>query len=175
MTLFERITERKKALSGRNNTMQTIQKYGWCKSHLIVFVKKYYQKDDIKFSHINFQFVENFELYLKTEGKCAHNSTIKLIQTFITIYKSAVAHGYTDKDPFQKYKIHLEEVILDYLSEREIEALIKLDIPHEGLANARDLFLFCCFTGLAYIDLRNLSVRYIQFENGRFWMEESGA
>ena len=170
MTLFQRITERKKVLAGRNNSKATQQKYGRCKSHLITFLKKYYNKEDIKFNQLNLQFVEDFELYLRKEGKCAHNSAMKHIQTFKTIYKSAVAHGYTDRDPFQKYKIKLEEVVRCYLSEREIEELIKLHIPHEGLANARDLFLFCCFTGLAYIDLKNLSVRNIQFENGRFWI-----
>ncbi|HRG87712.1 MAG TPA: tyrosine-type recombinase/integrase [Chitinophagales bacterium] len=36
--------------------------------------------------------------------------------------------------------------------------------------NAQDLLLFCCFTELAYIDLRNLSIRNIQFANGRFWI-----
>ncbi|MES2621349.1 MAG: site-specific integrase [Bacteroidota bacterium] len=61
-------------------------------------------------------------------------------------------------------------MVRDYLSEREIESLLKLDMPLRGLDNAKDLFLFCCFTGLAYIDLKNLSVRHIQFENGRFWI-----
>ena len=170
MDLFKRITDRKKVLAGRNNSKATQQKYGRCKSHLIDFLKKNYDKEDIKFTQLNLQFVEDFELYLKTDGKCGHNSTMKHIQTFKTIYKSAVAHGYTDKDPFQKFKIRLDEVVRCYLSEREIEAIIKLDIPHKGLANARDLFLFSCFTGLAYIDLKNLSVRNIQFENGRFWV-----
>lgn len=170
MELFKRITDRKKTLAGRNNSKATQQKYGCCKTHLIAFLKKNYDKEDIKFNKLNLQFVEDFELYLRKDGKCGHNSTMKHIQTFKTIYKSAVAHGYTDKDPFQKYKIRLEEVVRCYLSEREIEAVIKLDIPHTGLANARDLFLFSCFTGLAYIDLKNLSVRNIQFENGRFWI-----
>lgn len=170
MSLFKQITERKKLLKGRNNTKATIQKYGRCKNHLEIFIKKNYNKEDIKFSQLNLQFVEDFELYLKTDGKCGHNAAMKYIQIFKTIYKSAQAHGYTDKDPFQKFKIRMEEVVRDYLSEKEIDALINLSIPHEGLTNARDLFLFSCFTGLAYIDLRNLSVRNIQFENGRFWI-----
>jgi integrase len=62
------------------------------------------------------------------------------------------------------------EVNRCYLSEKEIEALLRLDVPHSGLANARDLFLFSCFTGLAYIDLKNLSAKHIQWENGRFWI-----
>lgn len=168
--LFKRITDRKKTLGGSHNAKATIQKYGRCKSHLIIFLKTHLNKEDIKFSHINLQFVEDFELYLKTEGKCGHNSAMKHIQTFKTIYKSAVAHGYTDKDPFQKFKIRLEEVVRCYLSEKEIKELIELNIPHEGLANARDLFIFSCYTGLAYIDLKNLSVRNIQFENGRYWI-----
>ena len=168
--LFEQITVRKKALAGKNNTEATVQKYLRCNTLLASFMTRFYKKDDIRFSSINLQFIEDFELYLKTDAKCSHNTTMKHIQTFKTIYKAAMAHGYTDKDPFQKFKISMEEVNRCYLSEKEVEALIKLNIPHEGLANARDLFIFSCFTGLAYIDLKNLSVKHIQWENGRFWI-----
>jgi len=109
-------------------------------------------------------------LYLKTDGKCCHNSTMKHIQTFKTIFKSAMAHGYTDKDPFQKFKVRMEEVVREYLSELEIQKFIELDLPPCKLANVRDLFVFSCFTGLAYIDLKNLSAKHLNKENGKYWI-----
>ena len=170
LKLFKRILERKKALSGQHNTERTIQKYNCCRNHLIVFLKKNYDAEDRKFSQINLQFVEDFEVFLKTDGNCCHNTAMKHIQTLKTIYKSAVAYGYTNKDPFQKFKIRLEEVVRDYLSEQEIQKLLNLDLPTTKLSNVRDLFLFSCFTGLAWIDLRNLSSKHIHLENGKYWI-----
>jgi len=151
LTLFESIKQRKKALQGKNNSESTVQKYSRCKNLLASFMKTVYKKEDFRFSNINLQFLEDFELYLKTYVQCSHNTTMKHFQTFKTIHKAAMAHGYTDKDPFQKFKIRIEEVNRCYLSEKELEALMELNIPQSGMANARDLFLFCCFTGLSYI------------------------
>jgi site-specific recombinase XerD len=170
MKLFNRAIERKKALKGPNNSIASIQKYSRCKAHLQGFLELNYHTDDIRFPHINLQFVEDFELYLKTEGKCCHNTTMKHIQTFKTIYRTATAHGYTDKDPFQKYRIRMEEVVRDYLTDQEIDKLIKADNLSEKLTLVRDLFLFSCFTGLAYIDVKNLQVKHLYFENCKYWI-----
>lgn len=167
--LFSRIIDRKIKLAGRNNSKASIQKYRRCKGHLLKFVEDHYKTDDIRFTHINLQFVEDFELYLKTDGGCCHNTTMKHVQTFKTIYKAAIAHGYTDKDPFQKYKIRMEEVVRGYLSEDEIKKLMEALLP-EKLAHVRDMFLFSCHTGLAYIDLKNLCLKHLSFENGRHWI-----
>ena len=170
LKLFDRVIERKKTLSDQNNPAPTIQKYTSCKGHLASFIKKFYGSDDMRFSHLDLQFIEDFELYLKTDGKCCHNTAMKTIGTFKTIYKTASAHGYTDKDPFQQYKIRMEEVVRCYLSEKEIQNLLEPDLPGNKLFKVRDLFLFSCFTGLAYTDLKNLSVGHIQFENGKYWI-----
>ncbi len=75
-----------------------------------------------------------------------------------------------DKDPFQKFKISMREVVRDYLSENELQTLINSKLPANKLSNVRDLFVFSCFTGLAYIDLRNLAVKNIYKENGKYWI-----
>lgn len=170
MKLCEKVIDRKKSLPGPNNSKASIQKYERIKSHLIIYLAEYYQAKDIACGKIDLEFIENLEVYLKTTGKCAHNTTMKHIQTFKTIYKVAIAHGWTDKDPFQKYKISLREVVRDYLTEKELHQLINTDLPPNKLANVRDLFLFSCFTGLAYIDLYNLSVKNIYKENGKYWI-----
>ncbi|MFN8288033.1 MAG: site-specific integrase [Chitinophagales bacterium] len=170
ISLFDRTIARKNSLSGPNNTIATIYKYKRCKRHLLVFIKKYYSATDLKFSQLNLQFIEDFELFLKTDGKCCHNTSMKHIRTLKTVFKTAQAHGYTDKDPFQKYKIRLEEVVRDYLTELELRKIIEYDKLTECLEKVRDLFVFTCFTGLAYIDLKNLKATNIQFENGKYWI-----
>jgi len=170
LKMFDRIIDRKKSLAGQNNTVSTVQKYNCCKKHLESFIKKNFSSDDMKLSHISLQFIEDFELYLKTEAKCSHNTTMKYIRTLKTVFKTAWSYGYTDKDPFQKYKIRLEEVVRTYLSEKEIKNLLELDLTGNKLSRVRDWFLFSCFTGLAYIDLKNLCAKHIQLENGKYWI-----
>ena len=63
-----------------NILIPTIQKYERCKGHQKSFIKKYYGSEDMKFSHLDLQFIENFEVYLKTDGKCCHNTSMKHIQ-----------------------------------------------------------------------------------------------
>lgn len=170
LSLFDKFIARKRDLSGVNNSKATIQKYGRTKSHIIACLKEFNRGEDMTCNKVDLQFVENFELYLKTTGKCEHNAAMKHMQLFKTVFKAALAHGWTDKDPFQKFKISMREVIRDYLTEKELQTLIDIELPPNKLANVRDMFVFSCFTGLAYIDLRNLSVKNIYNENNKYWI-----
>jgi site-specific recombinase XerD len=170
LSLFDKFINRKKSLSGANNSKATIQKYGRTQAHVKGCLKEFYSVEDMACNKVDLQFVENFELYLKTTGKCEHNAAMKHMQLFKTNYKTALAHGWAEKDPFQKFKISMREVVRDYLSEKELQTLIDLKLPPNKLPNVRDLFVFCCFTGLAYIDLRNLAVKNIYKENGKYWI-----
>jgi hypothetical protein len=107
--LFDRALERKKALSGKNNSKATVCKYNRCKVHIINFMKLYYKTEDIDCNKIDLRFIEDFELYLKTKGMCCNNTTMKYIQTFKTIYKMALAYGYTQHDPFLNFKTVLSD------------------------------------------------------------------
>ncbi len=170
LSSFDRLIERKRLLGGPNNTKATVFKYKCTKKHLENFLHKKYFLSDIKFNRIDLRFIEDFEFYLKTEAQSCHNTTMKHIRTFKTVFKAALAHGYTDKDPFQKFKIKYEEVIRDFLSEGEIERIMEVDLPPNKLSNVRDIFIFSCFTGLSYIDIKNLTLQNLKKENGYFWI-----
>ncbi len=96
--LFERNSSRRKALSGKNNTLNTISKYDRCKVHLQNFMKANFGKSDIDCNKIDLRFIEDFEIHLKTTAECSHNTTMKYMQNFKTVYKSALAYGYAHKD-----------------------------------------------------------------------------
>jgi site-specific recombinase XerD len=168
--LFDKVIERKKILSGENNSPATIQKYRRCKAHISDFIRSTFNQSDLRFDQVNLNFLEDFEIYLKTKGNCEHNSAMKYIQTLRTIFKTACAHGYTKNDPFSKYKIRLREVVRDYLNQEEIDKLIKVDLPSEKLEKVRDLFVFSCYTGLAYADIHGLKAKNIQLEHGQYWI-----
>jgi site-specific recombinase XerD len=161
--LFRRMIQRKAAKA-------TVQKYNRCLNHFVTFLAANKMGPDLSYSKINLKLIEDFELYLKTLGKCKHNSTMKHVQTLKTIFRAALSYGYAVKDPFQSFRFRLEEVNRGYLSEEEIKNMQATTIANKTLNQVKDLFLFCCFTGLAYIDLKSLKRENIHQENDKIWI-----
>ena len=168
--MFRKAIERKRALAGENNSAATIQKYGRTKGHLENFVKATFNKSIFPCEDITLKFIEDFEVYLKNRGNCQHNSAMKHIQTFRTIFKTAIAHGYVKNDPFANYKIRLQEVVRDCLNQDEIDRIESVELSNKKLMRVRDFFLFSCYTGLAYAEIYNLKAKNIQLENGQYWI-----
>ena len=168
--MFRKAIDRKRALAGENNSAATIQKYGRTKGHLENFVKATFNKSIFPCEDITLKFIEDFEVYLKNRGNCQHNSAMKHIQTFRTIFKTAIAHGYVKNDPFSNYKIRLQEVVRDCLNQDEINRIESVELSNKKLMRVRDFFLFSCYTGLAYAEIYNLKSKNIQLENGQYWI-----
>ena len=168
--MFRKAIDRKRALAGENNSAATIQKYGRTKGHLENFVKATFNKSIFPCEDITLKFIEDFEVYLKNRGNCQHNSAMKHIQTFRTIFKTAIAHGYVKNDPFSNYKIRLQEVVRDCLNQDEINRIESVELSNKKLMRVRDFFLFSCYTGLAYAEIYNLKAKNIQLENGQYWI-----
>lgn len=107
-------------------------------------------------------FINNFEVYLMTVGRCNHNTTAKFMQFFKRIVLIARNNGLIVGDPFTNYKIRLQRVDKSYLTEDEIKKILELNLVSERLEHVRDLFLFSCFCGLAYIDVAGLRKEHIR-------------
>jgi site-specific recombinase XerD len=103
------------------------------------------------------EFINDLELWLKTERKCGQNATMKYISILKMIVIFCVNNIWLDKDPFAKFKMSKEEVIPEFLTKEEIQAISSKEIKIERLRQVRDVFLFCCFTGLAYVDIKKLN------------------
>ena len=119
-------------------------------------------------------FIEEFELYLKTNRKCGHNTTIKYLANFKKITRLSLARGWLNKDPFFEYKFHLKPVERDFLEWRELQRLKDKHIDIPRMAQIRDIFVFCCFTGLAFSDVKQLRPEHVVLDiNGARWIRKS--
>jgi len=98
-------------------------------------------------------FVTEFEYYMKTTRKCCNNTTVKYIKNFKKIVRIALANGWLKKDPFVGIKYRLDDVDLAFLTEEELKIMMTKQIGIERLEVVRDTYLFCCFTGLAFVDV----------------------
>jgi len=93
------------------------------------------------------------------------------MQTFRMIIIMAKNNGWIFADPFINYKIRLKRVDRGYLTESEIKTIIKKQFACKRLEQVRDIFIFACYTGLAYIDVRNLTRDNIQTSfDGKLWI-----
>ena len=149
-------------LIGNGYALGTVKKFDTCLNHVGSYCKSNYNVDDVLIADVDHKFITGFEYYLKTTGKCQHNSAIKYVKSFKKIIRIALANDYIRKDPFLNYKVKIKPVTRICLTQTEIDALVQKDIYVKRLEVVRDLFIFQCYTGLAYKDMESLSKENIQ-------------
>lgn len=149
----------------------TLQRYETTLKHVSSFIKKQYKTADINLNQIKYGFIEEFDFYLKTERNCANNTSVKYIKNFKKIINLAIRNEWLDRDPFAKYKSKLNEVKIEFLSQQELKIIENLKIEILRTDLVRDLFLFSCYTGLAFGDLNDLTKDKIQTDDdGTIWI-----
>lgn len=171
LQLFKELLEEYKALEGISKSKATVQKYTRCYKRVEQFLKTKYKISDKPLVEIDHKFIVDFECYLRTVSKCNENTSAKFLQTFKMVIIRARNNGYIKGDPFSNYKIRLKRVDRGYLTEEELERLRNTPITSKRVAQVRDVFLFCCYTGLAYIDLKLLREDNIRTSfDGKQWI-----
>jgi site-specific recombinase XerD len=168
---FKRHNDDVERLIGISKSKATYQKYEVTRKHLTDFLKKKYNLSDISFKEINHLFLTDFEVYLLTSCGCNPNTTAKFMQFFKRIVLIAKNNGWMKADPFANYKIRLKKVDRGYLQQEEVEAIMSKDFSTKRLEQVRDIFVFSCFCGLAYIDVKNLRENNIRTSfDGNLWI-----
>ncbi|MDL2223379.1 site-specific integrase [Bacteroidales bacterium OttesenSCG-928-M11] len=171
LELFKKHNDDVKSLIGISKSKATYQKYEVTRKHLADFISSKYHLSDIPLNAINNMFINNFEVYLKTTGGCGHNTTSKFMQFFKRIVIIARNNGLIQGDPFANYKIQIKKVDRGYLTEEEINKIVSKKFATERLEYVRDIFIFSCFSGLAYIDVKNLTQDNIRTSfDGNLWI-----
>src|SRR5690606_31571760 len=160
-----------KALVPREYSKVTHIRYETAKSHVREFLKFKYGIDDLEFRELNYEFVKDFEFYLKSVKGISNNTTLKYISNFKKIVLRAIDKEIITVDPFKRFKSKKEKIIKRPLSKHELYQLENHPITIERLATVRDVFVFQCYTGLAYIDVYNLKVSDIRKgDDGELWI-----
>jgi site-specific recombinase XerD len=172
LSLFQKHNEDVKKLIGVNKSAGTYQKYEVTRRHLQKFMQLKYQITDISLKEIKHLFVTDFEIYLLTTAACNTNTTAKFMQFFKRIILIARNNGLIATDPFANYKIRLISVDRGYLTQEDVEKILKKEFAIKRLELVRDIFIFSCFTGLSYIDVKNLTNKEIRtsFDNNLWIM-----
>ncbi len=171
LELFQRHNEDVAKLVGISKSKETHQKYEVAYKRMAGFIREYYNVSDISLKEVNHMFLHNFEIYLMTTCRCASNTTAKFLQRFRTIILMAKNNGWIHIDPFANFKIKFQKTDRGYLTQQEIDVIMHKEFTTERLERVRDIFIFSCFTGLAYIDVKNLRQSNIRTSfDDRLWV-----
>lgn len=160
-----------KKLIGKENSYATYQKYNTAKNHFQSFLQKKYQLNDVSIKAVDYQMIQQYSIYLKTEKGCSFNTATKFLQNLKTITSISIRSGWLVKDPFNGISLTLKEVDRPYLTFEELERLIEFNSVFDRLNRVRDFFVFSCYTGLAYIDVKKLKKAEIEGNDEMgFWI-----
>ena len=137
------------------------------------FVQQKYKREDLYLRELNLNFIQAFHSFLKIDKGMAQNSSTKHLKLLKKIINLAVANSYMSINPFITYKVEREPVEIDFLDEEELRKIINFDTPLPRLERTKDMFLFGCFTGLSYIDIKTLAPEHFEKDNtGRIWIKK---
>lgn len=157
LKIFQDHNNQVERLVGKDFAPGTLERYKTAKKHLEAFIRLEYKSEDIDVKDVNHQFIHGFEYYLKTERNCIHNTSIKYITNFKKVIRIAYANDWISKDPFFNWKARLKVVDREFLLKEEIQTMIQKEFSVKRLELVKDIFIFSCFTGLAYADVKKLS------------------
>ncbi len=137
------------------------------------FISQKYKREDLYLRELNLAFIQSFHTFLKIDKGMAQNSATKHLKLLKKIINLSVANSYMAFNPFITYKVEREPVEKDFLDEEELRKIINFDTPIPRFERAKDMFLFGCFTGLSYIDIKTLSPEHLEKDGtGRIWIKK---
>lgn len=151
--------------------MGTYERYVTARQHIAEFIKLKYKRDDLEFRELNYEFIIDYNFYLRTVRGCNNNTALKYIANFKKIVLRAVAKEIIPADPFKLFKGKKTKPNKKPLTSEELSVLEKKVFTTERLSVVRDIFVFQCYTGLAYIDVYQLKHSEIQTGiDGNLWI-----
>ncbi len=166
-----------------NKKMKNVLKWGTLKNYyttakyLEKFLRKEKKTDNIFLKHINYQFITEFEMYLRSykpkkgQKTCGNNGAMKHLERLQKLLNLAVKLEWLEKNPFRNYSLKFEKSDRQFLTSRELEILVSTKFKSESLERVKDMFLFACYSGLSYIDLRELTTdQLVKGMDGKDWI-----
>lgn len=155
---------------GKDRAKRTYQKYLTVRKYVAEFIKSHYRRNDISMNELTEDFIRDYCLYLRNEVGLAQSSVWIYSIPLKHIVTTAHYNGKIPRNPFAMYHVDPDHKEREYLTEKEIRAISEVKLDSMSHALARDLFLFGCWTGISFVDIRNLTTDNIVEMNGSPWI-----
>jgi site-specific recombinase XerD len=136
------------------------------------FIRLRYNVDDIALCQLNHHFIDAYDFHLRVDRRVTANTVLNHIIPLRKIICRAISQDILKRDPFINYVPEKPLKQRRHLAADEFQKLLCTSMTEEHLIRTRDLFLFACFTGLAYADIKNLSEKHLSIEqDGTQWIK----
>ena len=164
-------------LIGQEYQPSTISRYNNCYDSLKEAVGSFYKKEDITFYELNGEFIDAFDMHLRTTRKLTQNTLTKYMSCFRKVLGIARDNGWLKSDPLagkRKKLFRKDETCPTFLTLEELRKIIEKDFSTTRLNQVKEFFLLCCYTGLSYIDVSTLLPSHLYRDNnGKLWIHKS--
>lgn len=141
----------------------TMKNYRTTEKYLYEFLSFRKKSDDIYLKQINYGFIVDFEQFLRTYKPKTHrpapsnNGVMKHLERLKKLLNLAQKLEWVKKDPFAKFPLKFTKTERDFISKEELKKIMGFQSSRMALIQTRDIFIFACYTGLSWIDVRSLS------------------
>lgn len=168
---FQYHNDQMKELIGIDVVKATHTKFETVLSKLKLYLKKHHKRSDVFLRELDHKFIVDFEYFLKVDQAIGHNTVMKYIRNLKKVVNMAVANDWLVKNPFASFKCSNKKVHREILTEEELTILAEKEFAIERLEEVRDIFLFCCYTGYAFVDVEKLTPNdLVRGINGGLWV-----
>ena len=155
---------------GKDRSLRTYQKYLTVRKYLAEFIKVHYKRTDIAMNELTEDFIRDYCLYLRNEVGLAQSSVWIYSIPLKHIVTTAHYNGKIARNPFAQYKVDPDHKERGFLTEEELQTFTTVELNNPDLELARDLFVFGCWTGISFIDIKNLTTENISMLGGSPWI-----
>ena len=164
--------DKTKKLIGIDFNELSWSRYVESRRKVALFISKFYKRKDVRLKDLDLKFIQDLEYFFKTELKLKQATVYRSIQRVKKIIQFAIAENYLKKNPFHLYKNKKYKTVIVYLTDEELKRLEKHTFSQIRLQQVKDLFIFCCYTGLAYTEMTTLTTNNIEVGfDGNEWIE----
>ena len=172
LKMFEEHNSNLAKLVGKEYSFRTLQRYKTTKKHLTSFISVSYKSEDYPVRDVDTKFINAFIYYLKAELDLSHNSAVKYLSYVKKIIRVAFSNGWIEKDPFYNFKVKTKSIDREFLTKDEIYSIMEKHFSIPRVEHVKDVFLFCCYTGLAYADVEKLTTDdIVRGIDGKYWIK----
>lgn len=149
----------------------TANKYHRMLRYLREYTAAKYSADDVRLTRVTYEYIDGFSTFIQTAHNCNNNGAVNLLCCLKNFILYCERNEWIEKNPFKFYKMRIDKKNIVHLTIPEIDILYKKELPIERLEKVRDIFVFCCYTGLAFTDVDNLRKEHLTLDDdGKPWI-----
>ncbi len=159
---FSKYCDKRQKEVGVRITQLTANKYHRLLRYMTEYTREQYKKEDQSLDMISYEYIDGLNTFMQTAHQCKNNGAVNLLCCLKNFILYAIRNEWIEKNPFRYYKMKIDKSNVKVpLTKLELDTLIRKPMPNDRLDRIRDVFVFCCLTGLAFTDADNLRKEHL--------------